>query len=233
VLFSVGGLFAIYEGVHKLQHPEALESPAWAIGVLVVAIGLEGFSLRTALKETNAVRAEGESYWKFIRHARAPELPVVLLEDTAALVGLVLALLGVGLATMTDNVVFDGIGTIAIGVLLVVVAVILGVETKSLLLGEAATPAAQRRIVAALEDGGSGISLIHMRTQHLGPEELLVAAKIAVQHDDTAASVAAAIDAAEARIRAAEPSAQVIYLEPDLRRPGSEPQTGEPSGRPV
>jgi cation diffusion facilitator family transporter len=233
VLFSVGGLFAIYEGVHKLQHPEALESPAWAIGVLVVAIALEGFSLRTALKETNAVRAEGESYWKFIRHARAPELPVVLLEDTAALLGLVLALLGVGLATMTDNAVFDGIGTIAIGVLLVVVAAILGVETKSLLLGEAATPAAQRRIVAALEDGGSGISLIHMRTQHLGPEELLVAAKIAVQHDDTAASVAAAIDAAEARIRAAEPSARVIYLEPDLRRPGTEPRAGEPSGRPA
>jgi cation diffusion facilitator family transporter len=232
VLFSVGGLFAIYEGVHKLQHPEALESPVWAIGVLVLAIGLEGFSLRTALKETKAVRAPDESYWQFIRHARAPELPVVLLEDTAALLGLVLALLGVGLATATDNAVFDGIGTVAIGSLLVVVAVILGVETKSLLLGEAATPAAQRRIAAALEDGGSGISLIHMRTQHLGPEELLVAAKIAVQHDDTAASVAAAIDAAVARFRAAEPSARVIYLEPDLRRPGSEPQPGTPSARP-
>jgi cation diffusion facilitator family transporter len=232
VLFSVGGLFAIYEGVHKLQHPEALESAAWAIGVLVVAIGLEGFSLRTALKETNAVRPEGESYWAFIRHARAPELPVVLLEDTAALIGLVLALLGVGLSAVTGNGVFDGIGTVAIGTLLVVVAVILGVETKSLLLGEAATPAAQRRIVAALEGGGSGISLIHMRTQHLGPEELLVAAKIAVQHDDTAASVAAAIDAAEARIRAAEPSARVIYLEPDLRRPEAEPQRGAPSARP-
>jgi cation diffusion facilitator family transporter len=228
VLFSVGGLFAIYEGVHKLQHPEELQSPWWAIGVLVVAIGLEGFSLRTAMKETNAVRQPGESYWAFIRHARAPELPVVLLEDTAALTGLVLALLGVGLASITGNGVFDGLGTIAIGLLLVAVAAILAVETKSLLLGESATPDAQRRIVAALEaDGGS---VIHMRTQHLGPEELLVAAKIAVRHDDTAADVARAIDEAETRIRAAVPIARVIYLEPDIRRPGTVPGTGLTEG---
>jgi cation diffusion facilitator family transporter len=217
VLFSVGGLFAIYEGVHKLQHPEELTSPAWAIGVLVVAIGLESFSLRTAVKETNAVRQPGESYWAFIRHARAPELPVVLLEDTGALLGLVLALLGVGLATVTGNGVFDGVGTVSIGVLLVVIAVILAIETKSLLIGESATPDAQRRIVAAIEaDGGS---VIHMRTQHIGPEELLVAAKIAVRSDESAASVARAIDAAETRIREAVPIARVIYLEPDIRRP--------------
>jgi cation diffusion facilitator family transporter len=232
VLFSVGGLFAIYEGVHKLQHPEALESPIWAIAVLLVAIALEGFSLRTALKETNAVRPPGVSYWRFIRHARAPELPVVLLEDTAALLGLVFALLGVGLATVTDNAVFDGLGTILIGVLLVAVAAILGVETKSLLLGEAATPEAQRRIAQALEAGDSGLSVIHMRTQHLGPEELLVGAKIAVRHDDTAASIARAIDQAEARIRQAVPEARVIYLEPDIRRPGAEPQPGAPSAVP-
>jgi cation diffusion facilitator family transporter len=218
VLFSVGGLFAIYEGVHKLQHPEQLDSPVWAIGVLVVAIGLEGFSLRTAMKETNEVRQPGESYWGFIRHARAPELPVVLLEDTAALTGLVLALLGVGLSTITGNGVFDGLGTVAIGVLLVAVAGILAVETKSLLIGESATPDAQRRIVAALTEGDAVQSVIHMRTQHLGPEELLVAAKIAVRHDDTAAAVARAIDEAEVRVRAAVPMARVIYLEPDIRR---------------
>jgi cation diffusion facilitator family transporter len=218
VLFSVGGLFAIYEGVHKLQHPEELNSPAWAIGVLVVAIGLEGFSLRTAMKETNEVRKPGESYWAFIRHARAPELPVVLLEDTAALAGLVFALLGVGLSTVTGNGVFDGLGTVAIGLLLVAVAAILAVETKSLLLGEAATPEDLRRIVAALTAGDAVESVIHMRTQHLGPEELLVAAKIAVRHDDTAAAVAQAIDEAEARVRAAVPIARVIYLEPDIRR---------------
>jgi cation diffusion facilitator family transporter len=230
VLFSVGGLFAIYEGVHKLQHPEALESAFWAIGVLVVAIGLESFSLRTAMKETNEVREPGESYWSFIRHARAPELPVVLLEDTAALTGLVLALLGVGLSTLTGNAVFDGLGTIAIGLLLVAVAAILAVETKSLLLGESATPADQRRIVAALEEGEEVQSVIHMRTQHLGPEELLVAAKIAVRSDESAASVARAIDAAEARIRAAVPIARVIYLEPDIRRPGTAPEDVAPLG---
>ena len=221
VLFSVGGLFAVYEGVHKLQHPEAVDSPAWALGVLVVAIGLEGFSLRTAVKETAEVKSPRESYWRFIRTARAPELPVVLLEDTAALTGLVLALLGVGLAAMTGNGVYDGIGTVAIGLLLLVVAVILAVETKSLLLGESATAEDQRKIVAALESGTPPLSVIHMKTMHLGPDEVLVAAKIAVHHDDTAAGIAQAIDAAEARIRSAVPIARAIYLEPDLRRPGT------------
>jgi divalent metal cation (Fe/Co/Zn/Cd) transporter len=202
--------------VHKLQHPEAVESPAWALGVLIVAVVLEGFSLRTAVKETGEVKSPRESYWRFIRTARAPELPVVLLEDTAALLGLVLALLGVGLATLTGNGTFDGIGTVAIGLLLLVVAVILAVETKSLLLGESATPEDQRKIVAALEDGR--FSVIHMRTLHLGPDEILVAAKIAVAHDDTAAGIAAGIDDAERRIRDAVPMARVIYLEPDLRR---------------
>jgi cation diffusion facilitator family transporter len=216
VLFTVGGLFAIYEGVHKLQHPEELTSPIWAIGVLVVAIGLESFSLRTAIRETAAVKAPGQSYWKFIRTARQPELPVILLEDVGALTGLMLALLGVGVATLTGNGIYDGLGTVAIGALLVVIAVILAVETKSLLLGEAATPEDQRKIIAALEE--AGVSVIHMKTLHLGPDELLVAAKIAVRHGDTAESIAASIDAAEARVRAAVPTARVIYLEPDLRR---------------
>ncbi|HLM06953.1 MAG TPA: cation diffusion facilitator family transporter [Blastococcus sp.] len=222
VLFSVGGLFAIYEGVHKLQNPEELTSPFWAIGVLVVAIVLEGYSLRTAIKETDAVKSPDDSYWQFIRHARSPELPVVLLEDTGAEVGLVLALLGVGLSAITGNGVYDGLGTVAIGVLLVLIAVILATETKSLLLGESATPEDQRKIVAALEN--EDISVIHMKTMHLGPDEVLVAAKIAVQRGDTAADIAADIDAAEQRIRAAVPIARVIYLEPDLRR-GAAPST--------
>jgi cation diffusion facilitator family transporter len=221
VLFSVGGLFAIYEGVHKLQHPEELESPLIAIGVLVIAIGLESFSLRTAVKETAEVKSRQESYWRFIRTARAPELPVVLLEDTAALLGLVLALLGVGIAAMTGNGIYDGLGTVAIGLLLLVVAVILAVETKSLLLGESATPEDQRKIVAALEGGPSPVSVIHMKTLHLGPDEVLVAAKIAVQRGETAEEIAQYIDDAERRIREAVPSARVIYLEPDLRRSGT------------
>ena len=217
VLFTVGGLFAVYEGVHKLLHPEEVESPAWALGVLVIALLLEGFSLRTAIKETNEVKSPRESYWRFIRTARAPELPVVLLEDTAALLGLVFALFGVGVAAMTGNGIYDGLGTVAIGLLLLVVAVILAVETKSLLLGESATPEDQRKIVAALDAGR--FSVIHMRTLHLGPDEILVAAKIAVEHDDTAAGIARGIDDAERRIRDAVPTARVIYLEPDLRRP--------------
>jgi cation diffusion facilitator family transporter len=219
VLFSVGGLFAVYEGVHKIQHPEPLESWAWAVGVLVVAIGLESFSLRTAIHETAAVKPAGQSYWSFIRHARSPELPVILLEDIGALVGLILALLGVGVAAMTGNGLYDGLGTLAIGILLVVIAVVLAIETKSLLLGESATPEDQRKIVAALESGPDPVSVIHMKTLHLGPDEVLVAAKIAVQHGDTAAEIAAGIDAAETRIREAVPSARLIYLEPDLRRP--------------
>ena len=226
VLFSVGGLFAIYEGYHKLTHPEELTSPQWAIGVLVVAIVLESLSMRTAVKETSAVKPPSQSYWQFIRHARQPELPVILLEDLGALVGLVLALLGVSIAAATGNGVYDGIGTICIGVLLVIIAVILAIETKSLLLGESATPEDQRKIVAALEEGDRGLSIIHMKTLHLGPDELLVAAKVAVRHEDTAAGVAAAINACEERVRAAVPMARVIYLEPDIRRPADPARSG-------
>jgi cation diffusion facilitator family transporter len=216
VLFSVGGLFALYEGFHKVGHPEPIESWQWVpVLVLVVAIGLEGFSFRTAIKESNHVKGD-ESWGQFIRRAKAPELPVVLLEDFAALIGLGLALLGVGLTLLTDDGVWDGIGTLAIGVLLVTVAIVLAVETKSLLLGEAASPADVAAIRAALQAGPSVERIIHMRTLHLGPDELLVAAKIAVRHDDTAAEVARAINAAEARIRDAVPIARVIYLEPDV-----------------
>ena len=218
VLFTVGGLFAIYEGVHKLQHPEELTSPGWAIGVLLVAIVLESFSLRTAVHETAAVKAPSQSYWKFIRTARQPELPVILLEDIGALTGLVLALLGVGIATITGNGIYDGLGTVAIGILLVVIAVILAIETKSLLLGESATPEDQRKIVAAIEEGEGVLSIIHMKTLHLGPDEVLVAAKVAIRSGQSGEEIARGIDATEARIRAAVPMARVIYLEPDIRR---------------
>ncbi len=217
VLFSVGGLFALYEGYHKVTHPEELTSPIWAIGVLLVAIVLEGFSFRTAIKETAAVKSPDDSYWQFIRHARQPELPVILLEDFGALVGLVLALLGVGLATITGNGVYDGLGTLCIGALLVVIAFILAIETKSLLLGESATVQDEQKIRAAMEAGG--VSLIHMKTLHLGPDELLVAAKIAVTRSETGEEIAREIDECEKRIRAAVPTARVIYLEPDIRRP--------------
>ncbi|WP_336321250.1 cation diffusion facilitator family transporter [Streptomyces lavendofoliae] len=217
VLFSVGGMFAIYEGYEKIKHPHAIEAWYWPVGVLVFAIIAEAFSFRTAIKESNQVR--GKLSWKeFVRRAKAPELPVVLLEDLGALVGLVLALLGVSLALVTGNGIWDGIGTLCIGILLIVIAIVLAAETKSLLLGESAGIDEVRKIEEALVDNDTVTGIIHMRTLHLGPEELLVAAKIAVQHDDTASEVAAAIDAAEARIRTAVPIARVIYLEPDIYR---------------
>ncbi|MFD5329335.1 cation diffusion facilitator family transporter [Streptomyces sp. NPDC127092] len=215
VLFSVGGMFAIYEGYEKIKHPHPIEAWYWPVGVLVFAIIAESFSFRTAIKESNEIR--GNLSWKeFVRRAKAPELPVVLLEDLGALVGLVLALGGVGLALATGNGVWDGIGTVCIGVLLVLIAIVLAAETKSLLLGEAAGVDEVKKIEAAIVDGETVTRLIHMRTLHLGPEELLVAAKVAVRHDDTAGEVARAIDAAEERIRAAVPIARVIYLEPDV-----------------
>jgi cation diffusion facilitator family transporter len=221
ILFSVGGVFSLYEGVEKLTHPHPLEVPWLPILVLVVAIGLESFSLCTAVKESNHVR--GSQNWiQFVRHAKQPELPVVLLEDVAALMGLVFALTGVGLTIITGNPMWDGIGTIAIGVLLVLVAVILGIETKSLLVGEGASPSDNQKILAALNGHPQVEAVIHMKTLYLGPDELLVAAKIAVPKATRALEVAAAIDAIEADVRAAVPHARAIYLEPDIYVPRDE-----------
>src|SRR5947208_12557248 len=200
------------------MHPEPITSWHWVpVAVLVVAIALESLSFRTAIHETNQIR--GKATWgQFIRHARAPELPVILLEDFAALVGLVLALFGVGLTLLTGSGLWDGVGTLAIGLLLVCVAVVLARETKSLLLGEAATAGQVAAIEQAIS-GTDGVSrLIHLRTLHLGPDELLVAAKIAVPGQDSAARLADAINATEERIRRAVPIARVIYLEPDIDR---------------
>ena len=218
ILFSLGGLFALYEAWHKWQDPHPIEGRWWWVPlvVLVVALGLEGFSFRTAIHESNQTRG-AQSWVSFVRTAKAPELPVVLLEDFGALIGLVLALFGVGMTLITGNGRFDALGTAGIGILLVLIAIVLALETKSLLLGESATA----KDVAAIESAlvGEGVaSVIHLRTLHLGPEELLVAAKIEVDGASTAADVAAAIDAAEGRVRAAVPIARVIYLEPDLRR---------------
>ena len=215
ILFTVGGMFAIYEGIHKLQNPEPIERWWIPVGVLVIALILEGFSLRTAVKESNLVR--GDQGWvEFIRRAKAPELPVVLLEDAAAQVGLMLALIGVSVAAITGDGVWDGLGTVCIGVLLIIVAIILGVEMKSLLVGEGASRDHVSAIKAAILRSDSIPRIIHLKTLYLGPEELMVAAKITVEHDDTAATVARAIDDAETRIREAVPVARVIYLEPDI-----------------
>ena len=223
VLFSVGGLFALYEAYHKYHeiksgHHEDAGKWWWVpLAVLGMSIVLESLSFRTAIIETNKVKGDA-SYQRFVRRAKQPELPVILLEDLAALLGLIFALFAVSLSLITENYYFDVAGTAMIGILLVVVAIVLAIETKSLLLGEAATPDAQQRIEAALDATPGVERIIHMKTLHLGPEELLVGAKIAVSASDTAAQVAATIDAAEEAVRAAEPQATVIYLEPDIER---------------
>jgi cation diffusion facilitator family transporter len=217
VLFSVGGLFALYEAYHKWSDPHPIDEWQWVpVLVLVAAIGMESFSFRTAIIESNLVR-RGRSWVAFIRETKSPELPVVLLEDSAALVGLVFALFGVGMTLLTGDGHWDAVGTAMIGLLLVAVAVVLAIETSSLLLGEGAEPRDLAAIRAALV--GPGVdSVIHIRTMFVGPEELLVAAKIAVAPTESARDVAEAIDAAEARVRAAVPIAHLIFLEPDIAR---------------
>lgn len=213
ILFSVGGVFSLYEGVAKLRDPHPLENAWLPIVVLVIAIVLETFSLRTAVRESNKVRGT-QSWVQFVRRAKQPELPVVLLEDVAALLGLVFALLGVGLTILTDDAIWDAIGTIMIGLLLVVVAIVLGIETKSLLVGEGASRDDDARIREVIAAHGAVATLIHMKTLYLGPDELLVAAKVAFGEGASVEQVATDINSLEAELREAVPHARVIYIEP-------------------
>ncbi|MFB8146862.1 cation diffusion facilitator family transporter [Microbacterium sp. NPDC056003] len=223
ILFSVGGLFSIYEGIEKLTHPHEVTNYWVPIVVLVIAIVLESFSLRTAIKESNLVRGPRQSWVSFVRHSKAPELPVVLLEDVGALTGLAFALFGVGMTAITHNPLFDALGTLMIGTLLIIIAIVLGIETKSLLVGEGATTADHDRIVTAILEGHEIEKLIHIKTLYLGPDELLVAAKLGFASDKPLASVAADIDRIETRVRDAVPTARVLYFEPDIYRPGDDP----------
>jgi cation diffusion facilitator family transporter len=224
ILFSVGGVFSIWEGAQKLASPHPLKDAWIPVVVLVVSIVLEAFSFRTAIRESRHSRGN-ESLPAFIRHAKAPELPIVLLEDFAALIGLTLAFLGVGLTIITGNGIFDAISTLCIGTLLVLVAIVLGIETKSLLVGEGASPADLIAIRDAINAHPDVEALIHIKTLYLGPDELLVGAKIAFAAKKKLVDVATAIDAVEASIREAVPIARVIYLEPDVYRPAADGST--------
>ncbi len=227
VLFSLGGLYALYEGYHKVADPHPLTSPLVAVAVLVIAMALEGFALRTAVNEAN--RTRGQRDWlQFVRRARSPELPVLLLEDSGALVGLTLALLGVGLSVLTGNGIFDGIASLCIGLLLAAIAVLLAREITSLLIGEAAVPEQVNKIHSAILATPGVDQVIHLRTVHLGPDDLLVAAKIGVPADAEGEDIAATINAAEARIREVLPIARIIYLEPDIYRGDADDGRGRP-----
>jgi cation diffusion facilitator family transporter len=218
VLFSMGGLFALYEGIHKLSDPHEIDSVGVAFGILFFAIALESYSLRTAVKEANHVRPKDKSWWWFIRNSKSPELPVVLLEDVGAEIGLMLALAGLIMAEATGDPRWDAVGSISIGVLLVVIAIILAIEMKGLLIGEAPTEPMLGDIERAIAGAPNVLSLIHLRAMHLGPDDLLVAAKIDFVHDLSVAQLASAIDTAEVAIRDAVPLAITIYIEPDIRR---------------
>ena len=215
VLFSLGGLFAIYEGIQKIRDPHEIDSLAWAFGVLIFAIILETFSFRTAINEAKPLKGKS-TWWAFIKRSRNPELPVVLLEDLGALAGLVIALAGVTLAFATGEARWDAAGSLAIGVLLVVIATILAIEMRSLLIGESASASEQATIAEVVASTPNVVKLIHMRTQHLGPDDLLVAAKVEFSSGLSVSQLADAIDTTEAAIRAAVPAVNLIYLEPDL-----------------
>ncbi len=217
VLFVLGGLFALYEGVHKIAHAGHVEDARIALAVLVVAIILEGLSFRTAVQEANRDRGP-RGFIRYLRESRAPEIPVILMEDAGALLGLVFALVGVGMASLTHDARWDGLGAVAVGVLLVCVAAFLAVETSSLLLGEAALPEEELAIREALQASELVDRVIHLRTMHVGPDELLVAAKIAISSTSSAREIARGIDDAERALRARVPTARYVFLEPDLDR---------------
>jgi divalent metal cation (Fe/Co/Zn/Cd) transporter len=218
VLFFVGGVFSVFEGFEKLVHPHQIESAGWAIGVLLGSMALEAVSFRTGLREADEIRPAHESWWQFIRHTKNPDLPVVLLEDSAALLGLVFALAGVVLAAVTGNGRWDGLGSLAIGCLLILVALVLVIEMGSLLVGEAARPEDAARIGAAIERFPAVRRCIHLRTDHLGPDEIMVAAKVEFDPGLTVPQLAQTIDELEVEIRVVEPRAVFIFVEPDVYR---------------
>jgi cation diffusion facilitator family transporter len=217
VLFTLGSVFALYEGIHKIRHPEELSSPVVAIVILAVAMVLEIASLRTAIVESNHLRGDS-SWWEFIRHSRIPELPVVLLEDIGALVGLVVAFGAVVTSMATGNGVYDGIGSVVIGVVLGVIAVFLCIEMKSLLIGEPAMPEDRRKLRTAIESSPGVVRLIHQRSEYIGAEQVLLAAKVEFDPNLTVAGLAAAIDTLETTVRAEVPVIELVYIEPDLFR---------------
>lgn len=215
VLFTLGGAYSLYDGVDKVRHPHEVTNLGWAIGVLIFGIALESFSFRTAIVEARKVKGD-RTWWVYIRRSRSPELPVVLLEDAGAMFGLLIAMTGVSLAAVTGDPIWDGIATLGIGVLLLVIASFLTVEMRSLLIGEAATIEDIDAITRAVRGSDGVTRIIDLRTQHIGPEELLVAGKVEFDRSLTMSGVADAIDRCESAIRQAVPYARQIYLEPDL-----------------
>jgi divalent metal cation (Fe/Co/Zn/Cd) transporter len=185
------------------------------------------------VREATRVKDPEISWWAFIRRAKSPELPVVLCEDAGALIGLVIALAAITMAEVTGDATWDGVGTLLIGLLLIAIALMLAVEMKGLLIGESAAPEDLRRIETAITGQTTVTRLIHLRTQHIGPEELLVAAKIEFDRDLDMEGLAAAVNGVEQAVRADVPTARLMFLEPDIARMADPGGSGATAPTPV
>ncbi len=217
VLFTGGGLFALLEAEEKLRSPHSVASIPWAIGILLAAMLFEGMSLRTAVRRARGCKVDSESWFAFIRRSKQAELTVVLLEDSAALLGLSFALAGLGLAGITGNARFDGLGTLAIGLLLVTIALLLAVEMKSFLIGESASEADISSVRQALQSDRRVDRVQSLRTEQLGPDEIVVGAEIDLRVEElTGPDVPRALRELEDAVREAVPAARIVYVEPVL-----------------
>lgn len=225
VLFSLGGAFALAEGISKIRHPHEVSSAGVGVGILFVAVLLESWSFRTAVRAANPARGDA-TWWEYIRHSKSPELPVVLLEDLGALAGLTIALAAVVASLVTGDAIWDGLGTTGIGVLLTMIAVVLAVEMKSLLIGESASPGVRATIRLAIEQDPDVERLIHHRTEHLGPDQLLVGAKVSFARDLTMTDISDAVNRIEQRIRTEVPAVGIVYIEPDVYQLPETPTSG-------
>jgi cation diffusion facilitator family transporter len=214
LLFSVGGMFSIYEGVHKLTSPEPIKWPWLALGVLVFGIVVEGISMRGCMQEVNKARGE-QSLWIWFRETRSSELLVIFGEDLAALLGLSLAALAVGATMLTGNLVFDALGTVAIGVLLVVVAVALAVEVKALLIGQGVEPRRRAELAAFLGNRPEVAQVLNLITLQMGAE-VMVSVKARMEPVASDRALIEAINTVERAMRAQFPEVRWSFFEPDL-----------------
>lgn len=216
VLFSMGGMFAIYEGIHKIQEPTVINQVIIAYAVIVLSMIFEGAALRTALREARSFKPKSQSWWTFLQETKSINHIVLALEDSAALIGLTIAGLGVTLSYVTGNPVWDGVSTLLIGALLICVAVVLFREAQSLLIGEAADAATERKIRKTTLEIKDIDRVVDLKTLYTGPQELFIAMKVTVGRNDEAHAISRAIDEVEARLRQEFPIARLIYIEPDI-----------------
>jgi len=213
VLFSLGGLFSLYEGWHKLADPQPVTYPWVAVGILIFGLAAETVSLRACLHEVNKVRGD-RTLWRWFRDSRQSELVVILGEDLAALLGLALALIAVLLTVLTGNTAWDALGSMSIGVVLIVVAILVGVEIKALLIGQSADHETEARLREFLQRQPGVEKVFRLLTLQLGTS-LMVAVKVKMQ-PESAAELVAAINRAEAATRAEFPEIQWLFFEPDV-----------------